>query len=108
MVSNTEGLVRSRALVNRLTSSFRADVKLWLSGVLLALIVLGAIFAPLLSPADPYHQDLLARNIPPFWHERGSLSHPLGTDPLGRDYLSRLIYGARISLVIGRQGSAVG
>ena len=54
MVSNTEGLVRSRALVNRLTSSFRADVKLWLSGVLLALIVWWGVglYGTAIEPAD--------------------------------------------------------
>jgi len=46
-------------------------------------------------------QDLLNRNLPPIWFEKGDWLHPLGTDPLGRDYLSRLLYGARISLLIG-------
>ena len=68
---------------------------------LLALISLIAICAPLLAPFDPYAQDLLSRNQPPFWYPKGSWLHPLGTDQLGRDYLSRLIYGARISMVIG-------
>ena len=68
---------------------------------LLALISLIAICAPLLAPFDPYAQDLLSRNQPPFWYPKGSWLHPLGTDQLGRDYLSRLIYGARISLLIG-------
>lgn len=70
-------------------------------GGLLLLILLVAIFAPLLSPHDPYFQDLNNRNVPPFWHDTGNWVHPLGTDPLGRDYLSRLLYGARISLLIG-------
>ena len=68
---------------------------------LLALITLIALFAPMLAPFDPYDQDLLARNQPPFWYAKGNWIHPLGTDQLGRDYLSRLIYGARISLLIG-------
>jgi peptide/nickel transport system permease protein len=55
----------------------------------------------LISPHDPYVQDLTNRTVPPFWYEKGSWVHPLGTDQLGRDYLSRLIYGARISLLIG-------
>ena len=74
---------------------------LLIGGGLLLLIVLIAIFAPLLSPFDPYVQDLNNRTIPPFWYENGSWVHPLGTDQLGRDYLSRLMYGARISLLIG-------
>lgn len=74
---------------------------LFIGGGLLLLIILIAIFAPLLSPFDPYVQDLNNRTIPPFWYENGSWLHPLGTDQLGRDYLSRLMYGARISLLIG-------
>jgi peptide/nickel transport system permease protein len=68
---------------------------------LLALFVALALLAPLLAPHDPYLQNLTARNVPPFWYEKGNWAHPLGTDPLGRDYLSRLLYGARISLLIG-------
>jgi peptide/nickel transport system permease protein len=69
-------------------------------GILFAIVVL-AIFAPLFAPYDPYVQDLANRTVPPVWTAQGSWVHPLGTDPLGRDYLSRLIYGARISLLIG-------
>lgn len=69
---------------------------------LLLLIGLMAALAPWLAPFDPYAQDLANRSLPPFWNaERGGWLHPLGTDPLGRDYLSRLMYGARISLLIG-------
>ena len=63
--------------------------------------VLIALSAPLIAPHDPYSQDLLNRLVPPVWDSRGSWEHILGTDHLGRDYLSRLIYGARISLLIG-------
>ena len=70
-------------------------------GGLLLLILFVAIFAPWLAPHDPYFQDLTNRTVPPIWHEGGTWTHPLGTDPLGRDYLSRLLYGARISLLIG-------
>ena len=70
------------------------------AGVLL-LIVLMAFAAPWLAPQDPYAQDLASRLIPPIWHANGSWTHPLGTDMLGRDYLSRVIYGSRISLLIG-------
>ena len=64
-------------------------------------VILVALLAPLLSPHDPYQQDLMKRLIPPVWDSRGSWEHILGTDHLGRDYLSRLMYGARISLLIG-------
>ncbi|MDB5889316.1 MAG: putative transporter permease [Polaromonas sp.] len=69
-------------------------------GLLLAMLLI-ALFAPWLAPHDPYAQDLANRTVPPFWYAKGSWLHPLGTDQLGRDYLSRLIYGARISLLIG-------
>ena len=67
----------------------------------LILIVVMAVFAPLLTSSDPYHQDLVNRLIPPIWQAKGTWAHPLGTDYLGRDYLSRLMYGGRISLLIG-------
>ena len=63
--------------------------------VIVTCIVLLALAAPLLSPHDPLQQDLLARRQPP------SLSHPFGLDELGRDNLSRVIYGARLSLAVG-------
>ena len=63
--------------------------------------VLIALSAPFIAPHDPYYQDLLNRLVPPVWDSRGSWEHILGTDHLGRDYFSRLIYGARISLLIG-------
>ncbi|MFU8883050.1 MAG: ABC transporter permease [Rhodobacterales bacterium] len=74
-------------------------------GLLIGLVVLGlltlvAIFAPLLAPHDPYAQSLMNRMQPPVFMG-GTWEHPLGTDHLGRDYLSRLIYGARVSLLIG-------
>ena len=68
---------------------------------MLGLVVLAAVFAPWLAPHDPYAQDVTQRLIPPIWHEKGSWTHVLGTDKLGRDYLSRLLYGARVSLTIG-------
>ena len=72
-----------------------------IGGGILAIIVLVALVAPLLSPHDPYTQNLGRRTVPPVWYAKGSWEHPLGTDALGRDYLSRTIYGARISLLIG-------
>jgi len=69
--------------------------------VILLALVLTAIFAPHIAPYDPAAQSLRARLLPPFWLPRGSMAHLLGTDYLGRDVLSRLIYGARASLGIG-------
>ncbi|MFX0542017.1 ABC transporter permease [Roseovarius sp. S4756] len=68
-------------------------------GVVLLLVIV-AILAPVLAPHDPYLQDLTQRMIKPVFMG-GTWEHPLGTDHLGRDYLSRLIYGARVSLLIG-------
>jgi peptide/nickel transport system permease protein len=70
-------------------------------GTMLLAIVAVALAAPLLAPHDPYNQVLAHRLIPPVWQAKGSWDHVLGTDKLGRDYLSRLIFGARISLLIG-------
>jgi peptide/nickel transport system permease protein len=70
-------------------------------GVILVLILAMALLAPWIAPHDPYHQDLERRLMPPIWQPNSTWNHPLGTDNLGRDYLSRLIYGARISLLIG-------
>jgi peptide/nickel transport system permease protein len=67
----------------------------------IAAVSLLAILAPVLAPHDPYAQDLERRLIPPVWQEKGTWDHPLGTDNLGRDYISRLIYGSRVSLFIG-------
>jgi peptide/nickel transport system permease protein len=72
-----------------------------IGSVILALIVLAALFAPWLSPHDPYAQEVTQRLIPPAWYAKGNWEHLLGTDKLGRDYLSRLLYGARVSLFIG-------
>lgn len=74
---------------------------LYVSGLVILLVALAALLAPLLAPYDPYTQDLLRRTVPPFWMEGSDPAHLLGTDHLGRDYLSRLIYGSRISLTIG-------
>jgi peptide/nickel transport system permease protein len=63
-------------------------------------LILVAVFAPLLAPHDPYVQNLANRMVPPVFLG-GTSEHLLGTDHLGRDYLSRLIYGARVSLLIG-------
>ena len=72
-----------------------------LGAVIIGAAVLVAIFAPYLTPHDPFAQDLNQRLIPPVWMEGSQPAHLLGTDQIGRDYLSRLIYGTRISMLIG-------
>lgn len=74
---------------------------LWIGGLILLAIALAAVLAPLLTPHDPALQDLAKRLIEPVWMARGGWEHPLGTDQLGRDMLARLLYGARLSLLIG-------
>jgi len=69
-------------------------------GVLLA-IVASAVLAPSLSPHDPLAVDIRHRLAPPAWMEGGDTRHLLGTDQVGRDLLSRVIYGGRVSLVVG-------
>ncbi|MEH6830038.1 MAG: ABC transporter permease [Sulfitobacter sp.] len=79
----------------------RGNTGALIGGTLLAVIILIALLAPLLAPHDPIAQDLTRRLLPPFWHDRSVPEHLLGTDHLGRDYLSRMIYGARVSLGVG-------
>ncbi len=68
--------------------------------ILLGIVVVSALLAPLLAPHDPREQNLEKRLQPPAWMQGGSPEHPLGTDHLGRDILSRIIYGARVSLLV--------
>lgn len=68
--------------------------------VIVILIALCAIFAPVLAPYDPNEQDLLAMFLPPAWAPGGETAHLLGTDSLGRDVLSQLIYGARVAMLV--------
>jgi len=68
---------------------------------IIALFALVALFAPVVSPADPVAQSLRNRFRPPAWQEGGSWQNPLGTDRLGRDLLSRIVWGSRVSLTAG-------
>lgn len=65
------------------------------------ILIFFAIFAPFIAPYEPNIQNLPDRLMPPFWYELGSFSHILGTDDFGRDLFSRIVYGARISIIIG-------
>jgi peptide/nickel transport system permease protein len=75
---------------------------------IIALIVLTALLANVLTPYSPTDISLSERLKPPFWEQGGSLAHPLGTDPMGRDLLTRMVYGARVSLLVGFLGLFVG
>jgi peptide/nickel transport system permease protein len=72
-----------------------------LGAAIVGFTVLVALFGPMVVSHDPFAQDLMRRLVPPFWLEGNRPGHLLGTDQLGRDYLARLVYGARISLGIG-------
>jgi dipeptide transport system permease protein len=80
---------------------FRANKGAVFGLVVLVLLVLMAIFAPLLAPHPPNEQYRDALLMPPAWAEQGSMLYPLGTDDLGRDLLSRIMYGAQVSLTTG-------
>jgi len=85
----------------------RGHVGLIFGGSIVVLAVLVSILAPVLAPYEPYAQDVVHRLADPVWSATGSWAHPLGTDSLGRDVLSRLIYGGRISLLIAFSASAI-
>jgi dipeptide transport system permease protein len=75
-------------------------LRLWLSAGWLTLLVLTALFAPLLAPQDPLAQDLFTSRLPPFWVAGSEPGYPLGSDSLGRDVLSRMMYGGRVALSV--------
>ena len=68
-------------------------------GIILTMVLM-AVFAPWLAPHSPTDQSLPNKLLPPFWEPRGTTEFLLGTDIFGRDVLSRLIYGARVSLIV--------
>jgi peptide/nickel transport system permease protein len=78
----------------------RAGARLWLSALWLGFVALCAILAPLISPQDPLAQDLMLGRLPPAWMAGSEPGFWLGTDSLGRDVLSRMIFGARVALTV--------
>jgi len=84
----------------------RGDIKrpiglrLWLSGGWLTLLALAAIFAPLIAPQDPLAQDLFTSRLPPFWDAKPEPGYWRGSDSLRRGVLSRIVYGARLALIV--------
>lgn len=77
-----------------------SGLRLWLSGGWLAVVVLAALLAPVVAPHDPLAQDMFIGRMPPAWLDGAEPGYLLGTDTLGRDVLSRLLYGAQIALVV--------
>ncbi|WP_299773992.1 ABC transporter permease [uncultured Tateyamaria sp.] len=76
-------------------------------GLVVGFFILLALFAPLLTPHDYATQNIANRMVPPVW-AGGDWAHPFGTDHLGRDYLTRLLYGTRISVIVGIGASTIG
>ena len=70
-------------------------------GTILSLLFVIACLAPYITPHDPFEQSLTNTLIPPSWEQGGTREHLLGTDSLGRDVLSRLLFGSRVSLIVG-------
>ncbi len=78
----------------------KTNARLWLAGGWLLVALAAAIFAPLVAPHDPLAQDLMLERLPPAWLAGAEPGYWLGTDSLGRDLLSRLIYGGRIAFTV--------
>src|SRR5215204_3111822 len=85
---------------------FRSRAAVFGVGIV-SVVVLVAVFAPWLAPHDYREQQLPKVLLPPFWLPRADPAYPLGTDHLGRDLLSRILYGARTSLLVGGGGVAI-
>ncbi len=79
-----------------------------ISAIWIVIMILVAVLADVIAPYDFKHMDLLDRLRPPIWLENGTWSHPLGTDDLGRDMLSRIIFSIRISLFVALMGTFIG
>jgi len=86
----------------KLKKTFRRIPKVAAAIILLLLIC--ALFSPWIAPHDPIEQNLANALKPPFWENGGTPNHILGTDNLGRDILSRIVYGARVSIIVGFAG----
>jgi peptide/nickel transport system permease protein len=97
--------------LGRLGGLVRCSGQHWLGvigGGILVIMTLVAVLAPLIAPHDPSRVDLRARLAPPTWVAGSHADHPLGTDNVGRDVLSRIIYGSRVSLAVGFSAVALG
>jgi len=78
----------------------KAGARLWLSAGWLSVVALAALLAPWIAPHDPLAQDLMLGRMPPFFMDGAEPGYLLGTDSLGRDVLSRMIFGARVALIV--------
>lgn len=85
----------NETIIEQIRGMFRHNKLALVSAIIIVIFVLSAVFAPIFAPCDPYEQELTNRADTP------SAEHLLGTDQLGRDVLSRIIYGGRVSLMVG-------
>jgi peptide/nickel transport system permease protein len=92
--------VRRRSLRSWMSAAWKLRMSV-AGGTILLILVILAIFAPIISPYTPTEGSLRNRLQPPVWQDGGTWSHPLGTDGVGRDYATRLIYGGRVALSVG-------
>lgn len=81
--------------------------RVWVGAAVLGVVLVCALFAPWLAPHNPLDQDLMAASLPPAWSADGEAAHFFGTDTLGRDILSRLIYGARPAMIVAFAGATL-
>ncbi len=117
MADNSQAAPLLTHPVERPRDDFRAKLRRFferypplmiIAGLWLLFMILVAVLAPLLTPYDYTAIDLRARLQAPFWMEGGTLNHPFGTDDLGRDVLSRLIFSIRMSLLVAFLGTIIG
>ena len=95
------GSETGRSILGDNFREFRENGLAVAAAVVVACIVFLAVFAPWIAPHDPYQTDLFRRLQPPAWQDGGEWAYLLGCDALGRDVLSRLIYGSRVSIAVG-------
>jgi len=100
-IAPIQGAARPQSTWRSFLRALRKNLVAQIALGILALVVLVGIFAPLLAPFDPATQDLVGRLKPPIWLPGSAPGHLLGTDDLGRDVFSRILYGTRVSLLVG-------
>jgi peptide/nickel transport system permease protein len=83
------------------------EKRVWFGAGVLGLVLVCALFARWLAPHDPLEQDLMIASLPPAWSAEGERAHLFGTDSLGRDILSRLVYGARPAMIVAFAGAGL-
>lgn len=99
---------KQRTLASRVLGNWGRSPVGMVGSLMIAIVLLTALLTPLIAPHDPTQHHRQQRFLPPAWMEKGDPSFLLGTDQLGRDVFSRILYGSRISVLIGVSAVAVG